>query len=190
MDNEPEHRRFSEWIEAATATYVSAASLHENRMALFAPSGDSAVLACLPSQESSLPSQEPHDRHAGFASYRRHRLRCLPEVRQGQRSWSGPELWRLLFLGLGQVSSCPTSGQGRRLFENGRPVGRGRAPTGTRQPPDTVLQRTAQAALLHSVVMPAILEANRPKLGEPLFAPCLRRRRLSHNSDEYRLFFQ
>ena len=45
MDNEPEHRRFSEWIEAATATYVSAASLHENRMALFAPSGDSAVLA-------------------------------------------------------------------------------------------------------------------------------------------------
>ena len=38
-------RRFNELIEAATATYVSAASLLEVRMVLFARSGDNAVLA-------------------------------------------------------------------------------------------------------------------------------------------------
>ena len=31
MGNEPERRRFNEWIEAATDTYVSAASLLETR---------------------------------------------------------------------------------------------------------------------------------------------------------------
>ena len=45
MNNEPERRRFNELIEAATATYISAASLLEARMVLFARSGDSAVLA-------------------------------------------------------------------------------------------------------------------------------------------------
>ena len=45
MDNEPERCRFKELIEAATATYVSTASLLETRMILFARSGDSAVLA-------------------------------------------------------------------------------------------------------------------------------------------------
>ena len=45
MNNEPERRRFNELIEAATATYVSAASLLEARMVLFARSGDNAVLA-------------------------------------------------------------------------------------------------------------------------------------------------
>ena len=45
MNNEPERRRFNELIEATTATYVSAASLLEARMVLFARSGDNAVLA-------------------------------------------------------------------------------------------------------------------------------------------------
>ena len=45
MDNEPERRRFNELIEAAPATYVSAASLLETRIVLFARSGDNAVLA-------------------------------------------------------------------------------------------------------------------------------------------------
>ena len=45
MGNEPERRRFNELIEAATATYVSAASLLETRIVLFARSGYNAVLA-------------------------------------------------------------------------------------------------------------------------------------------------
>ena len=45
MDNEPERRRFNELIEAAPATYVSAASLLETRIVLFVRSGDNAVLA-------------------------------------------------------------------------------------------------------------------------------------------------
>ena len=56
MDNEPERCRFKELIEAATATYVSTASLLETRMILFARSGDSAVLAL-----DAFPSQERHD---------------------------------------------------------------------------------------------------------------------------------
>lgn len=45
MNDDPERRQFNEWIEAATATYVSAASLLETRIVLFARTGDSAVLA-------------------------------------------------------------------------------------------------------------------------------------------------
>ena len=81
MNNEPERRRFNELIEAATATYVSAASLLEARMVLFARSGDNAVLALdafLLKSGMIVMEVSP--------SYHRHRLRCLPEVRQGQRS--------------------------------------------------------------------------------------------------------
>ena len=45
MGNEPERHRFNRMIEAAAATYVSAASLLETRIVLFARSRDSAVLA-------------------------------------------------------------------------------------------------------------------------------------------------
>ena len=45
MENEPLRRRFNELIEAASATYVSAASLLETRIVLFARSGENAVLA-------------------------------------------------------------------------------------------------------------------------------------------------
>jgi len=45
MGDEPERRRFNRVIEAAVATYVSAASLLETRIVLFARSGDSATLA-------------------------------------------------------------------------------------------------------------------------------------------------
>ncbi len=45
MGNEPERHRFNRMIEAAAATYVSAASLIETRIVLFARSGYSAVLA-------------------------------------------------------------------------------------------------------------------------------------------------
>lgn len=45
MNDEPERRHFNELIEAATATYVSAANLLETRIVLFARTGDSAVLA-------------------------------------------------------------------------------------------------------------------------------------------------
>ena len=45
MGDEPERRRFNQLIEAAPATYVSAASLLEARIVLYARSGDSAILA-------------------------------------------------------------------------------------------------------------------------------------------------
>ncbi len=45
MGNEPERHRFNRMIEVAGATHVSAASLLETRIVLFARSGDSAVLA-------------------------------------------------------------------------------------------------------------------------------------------------
>ena len=45
MGNEPERHRFNRLIEVAGATHVSAASLLETRIVLFARSGDSAVLA-------------------------------------------------------------------------------------------------------------------------------------------------
>ena len=45
LDDEPERRLFNRMIEAATSTYVSAASLLETRIVLFARSGDAAVLA-------------------------------------------------------------------------------------------------------------------------------------------------
>ena len=45
LDDEPERRLFNRMIEAATATCVSAASLLEARIVLFARSGDAAVLA-------------------------------------------------------------------------------------------------------------------------------------------------
>ena len=45
LDDEPERRVFNRMIEAATATCVSAASLLETRIVLYARSGDAAVLA-------------------------------------------------------------------------------------------------------------------------------------------------
>lgn len=45
MNDEPERRTFNELIEAAPNTCVSAATLLETRMILFARSGDNAVLA-------------------------------------------------------------------------------------------------------------------------------------------------
>ena len=76
MQNEPERRRFNEWIEAATATYVSAASLLETRMVLFARSGDSAVLALdafLLKSRMIVMEVSPHIADIAF--------RCLPEIR-------------------------------------------------------------------------------------------------------------
>ena len=45
MGDEPERHAFNKLIEAVTATYISAATLLETRMVLFARSGDHAVLA-------------------------------------------------------------------------------------------------------------------------------------------------
>ena len=45
MGDEPERHTFNELIEAAAATCISAASLLETRMVLFARSGDNAILA-------------------------------------------------------------------------------------------------------------------------------------------------
>ena len=45
LNDEPERRAFNESIEAASATYVSAANLLETRIVLFAGSGEAAILA-------------------------------------------------------------------------------------------------------------------------------------------------
>ena len=75
MQNEPERRRFNELIEAATATYVSAASLLETRMVLFARSGDSAVLALdafLLKSRMIVMEVSPHIADLAFDAYRRY----------------------------------------------------------------------------------------------------------------------
>ena len=75
MQNKPERRRFNELIEAATATYVSAASLLETRMVLFARSGDSAVLALdafLLKSRMIVMEVSPHIADIAFDAYRRY----------------------------------------------------------------------------------------------------------------------
>ena len=75
MDDEPERRRFNELIEAAPATYVSAASLLETRVVLFARSGDSAVLALdafLLKSRIIVMEVSPRIGDLAFAAYRRY----------------------------------------------------------------------------------------------------------------------
>ena len=75
MDDEPERRRFNELIEAATANYVSAASLLETRMILFARSGDSAVLALdafLLKSSMTVMEVSPRIGDIAFDAYRRY----------------------------------------------------------------------------------------------------------------------
>ena len=75
MQNEPERRRFNELIEAATATYVSAANLLEARMVLFARSGDSAVLALdafLLKSRMIVMEVSPRVAEIAFDAYRRY----------------------------------------------------------------------------------------------------------------------
>ena len=75
MQNEPERRRFNELIEAATATYVSAATLLETRMVLFARSGDSAVLALdafLLKSGMIVMEVSPHIADIAFDAYRKY----------------------------------------------------------------------------------------------------------------------
>ena len=75
MENEPERRRFNELIEAAPATYVSAASLLETRMVLFARSGDSAVMALdafLLKSRMIVMEVSPHIADVAFDAYRRY----------------------------------------------------------------------------------------------------------------------
>ena len=75
MGDEPERRRFNRLIEAAAVTYVSAASLLETRIVLFARSGDSAVLALDAFLlKSGMTVMEVSPRVADFAfdAYRRY----------------------------------------------------------------------------------------------------------------------
>ena len=75
MNNEPERRRINEWIEAATATYVSAASLLETRMVLFARFSDSevpALDACLLKSGRTVLEDSPHIAEIAFDAYRRY----------------------------------------------------------------------------------------------------------------------
>lgn len=75
MQNEPERRRFNELIESATATYISAATLLETRMVLFARSGDSAVLALdafLLKSRMIVMEVSPHIADIAFDAYRKY----------------------------------------------------------------------------------------------------------------------
>jgi len=75
MGDEPERRRFNQLIEAAPATYVSAASLLEARIVLFARSGDSAVLALdafLLKSGMIVTEVSPRIAEVAFDAYRRY----------------------------------------------------------------------------------------------------------------------
>ena len=75
MDDEPERRRFNQLIGAAPATYVSAASLLEARIVLFARSGDSAILALdafLLKSGMIVTEVSPRIADVAFDAYRRY----------------------------------------------------------------------------------------------------------------------
>ena len=75
MGDEPERSRFNQLIGAAPATYVSAASLLEARIVLFARSGDSAVLALdsfLLKSGMIVTEVSPRIAEVAFDAYRRY----------------------------------------------------------------------------------------------------------------------
>ncbi len=75
LQNEPERHRFNELIETASATHVSAATLLETRMVLFARSGDGAVLALdafLLKSRMIVMEVSPHIADVAFDAYRRY----------------------------------------------------------------------------------------------------------------------
>ena len=121
MSDEPERRRFNQLIEAAPSTYVSAASLLEARIVLFARSGDSAVLALDAFLlRSGMIVTEVSPRIAEVA------FRRLPAIWQGIRSSSGSELRRLFRLRPGSAPGSAAAVQGRRLPAHRHPLRRGR----------------------------------------------------------------
>ena len=75
MGDEPERRRFNQLIEAAPVTYVSAASLLETRIVLFARSGESAILALdafLLKSGMVVTEVSPRIAEVAFDAYRRY----------------------------------------------------------------------------------------------------------------------
>ena len=75
LDDEPERRLFNRMIEAATATYISAASLLETRIVLFARSGDAAVLtldAFLLKSRMEVVEVSPRIADIAFDAYRKY----------------------------------------------------------------------------------------------------------------------
>ena len=74
MGDEPERRSFNELIKEATNTYISAASLLEARIVLFARSGENAVLALdafLLKSGTTVVEVSPHIADIAFDAYRR-----------------------------------------------------------------------------------------------------------------------
>ncbi|MEX2617630.1 MAG: type II toxin-antitoxin system VapC family toxin [Alphaproteobacteria bacterium] len=74
MTDQPERRDFNEQIEAATAVSISAASLLETRIVLFARSGESAVLALdafLLKSGMTVEEVSPRIADIAFDAYRR-----------------------------------------------------------------------------------------------------------------------
>ena len=74
MADEPERHAFNEWIEAASATCISAATLLETRMVLFTRSGDNAILALdafLMKSGMTVVEVSPRIANIAFDAYRR-----------------------------------------------------------------------------------------------------------------------
>ncbi len=74
MGDEPERHAFNESIEAATANCISAATLLETRMVLFARSGDNAILALdafLMKSGMTVVEVSPRIANIAFDAYRR-----------------------------------------------------------------------------------------------------------------------
>ena len=74
MGDEPERHAFNESIVAATSTCISAATLLETRMVLFARSGDNAILALdafLMKSGMTVVEVSPRIANIAFDAYRR-----------------------------------------------------------------------------------------------------------------------
>lgn len=74
MSDEPERRHFNQLIEVAATTCISAASLLETRMILFARSGENAILALdafLLKSGMSVVEVSPRIADIAFDAYRR-----------------------------------------------------------------------------------------------------------------------
>ena len=74
LGDEPERRAFNERIETANSTYISAASLLETRIVLFARSGENAVLALdafILKSGMSVVEVSPRIGDIAFEAYRR-----------------------------------------------------------------------------------------------------------------------
>ena len=108
MGDEPERHTFNKLIEAAEDPCISAASLLETRMVLFARSGNNAILALdafLLKSGMTVVEVPPRLADIAFDAYR--------HFGKGTSHGADPNYGDCFFLCSGQVSRCAASVQGQ-----------------------------------------------------------------------------